>query len=181
MSGRFDSCIGGHEAEAKRASRSVVPREPPPSNSLWARLLASGLEAGRAVIRSILLEFIDGPKERMTAPRDGFLPLPFKPAAVRWPRCASLLRYARFARRILCPAGFLVALVFSRSKNASSNSSLLQAGAHVRSGGLQAASPLGRAFRPGSLTAPPPVPQTARRERAAALQPEPLRTVFVYL
>ena len=61
-------------------------------------------------------------------------------AAVRWPRCASLLRYARFARRILCPAGFLVALVFSRSKNASSNSSLLQAGAHVRSGGLQAAS-----------------------------------------
>ena len=40
---------------------------------LWARLLASGLEAGRAVIRSILLEFIDGPKERMTAPRDGFL------------------------------------------------------------------------------------------------------------
>ena len=102
-------------------------------------------------------------------------------AAVRWPRCASLLRYARFARRILCPAGFLVALVFSRSKNASSNSSLLQAGAHVRSGGLQAASPLGRAFRPGSLTAPPPVPQTARRERAAALQPEPLRTVFVYL
>ena len=87
------------------------------------RLLAAGLEAGRAVIRSILLEFIDGPKERMTAPRDGFLPLPFKPAAVRWPRCASLLRYARFARRILCPAGFLVALVFSRSKNASSNSS----------------------------------------------------------
>ena len=46
-------------------------------------------------------------------------------AAVRWPRCASLLRYARFARRILCPAGFLVALVFSRSKNASSNSSLV--------------------------------------------------------
>ena len=73
MSGRFDSCIGGHEAEAKRASRSVVPREPPPSNSLWARLLASGLEAGRAVIRSILLEFIDGPKERMTAPRDGLV------------------------------------------------------------------------------------------------------------
>ena len=33
----------------------------------------------------------------------------------------------------------------------------------------------------GSLTAPPPVPQSARRERAAALQPEPLRTVFVYL
>merc|ERR1712115_317122 len=72
--------------------RAEAKRRPLCCWILWARLLASGLEAGRAVIRSILLEFIDGPKERMTAPRDGFLPLPFKPAAVRWPRCASLLR-----------------------------------------------------------------------------------------